>query len=516
MEEWRKIDWMYSINRQGDVRITATGYIKARRGYTVRLHDKKQRISINTLLKQVGFEPLCRKGNHEVTQYTTYGKIVNRFKSLEECKNAGFDLSAVCNSASGRISTHRGFVFRYDDDAFDKFPVKIKHTNKAKQLTIYFPAKRYTKEEVSKIAQKYTRMIDFAKGIDKNHYAVAYRHGWLDDICKHMEPRADIFRRDIYVYDIYYQGEKYAYVGLTYNVEHRHKCHLNDNRDAIFKFKEKTGCEIPYPEILYRNLDVDSASKKEDELIQEYKSRGYIMLNRVKGGSLGGFQGHSYSWEECKIIGGKYKTLKSWRDNEPKSYEFARYHFHDELKYFGNELRKKWINPLNKRIKISNDELANLARQYKKSTHFTREHPSLADELRKRGLDEAVWGVKPNYEEYNIEDVKNMIKGCQTVSDIKKRFPWLCDWLHRHGYKQKEVFDEIALYRFSTKKIDLYQNDEYIHTAYSITDLARYIQHNIAPKRTISGISSTIQKHLYKGTLGGDWMSKMGYSAKYH
>lgn len=121
MDEWRNIDEMYSINRKGDVRITATGYIKARYGYTVRLHSKKQKISINTLLKQVGFEPLCRKGNHKVTQYTTYGKIVNQFKSLEECKKAGFDLSAVCNSALGRISTHKGFVFRYDDDALDIF-----------------------------------------------------------------------------------------------------------------------------------------------------------------------------------------------------------------------------------------------------------------------------------------------------------------------------------------------------------------------------------------------------------
>ena len=160
--------------------------------------------------------------------------------------------------------------------------------------------------------------------------------------------------------------------------------------------------------------------------------------------------------------------------------------------------------------------MVNLARQYKKRRYFTREHPSFADELRQRGLDEAVWGVKPNYEEYNIEDVKNMIKDCQVVSDVKKKFPWLMGWLYRHGYKSKEVFDEISLHRFSTKKIDLYQNGEYIHTGYSITDLARYIQQNIAPERTIGGIISTIQKHLYKGTLGRDWMSKMGYSAKYH
>lgn len=507
---------MYSINQCGDVRITATGYIKSRKDKTkVRLHNK-QEFSVNTLLKRVGFEPIYNGINHVVTQYTVGGKIVNKYKSMKECVDAGFTASSVCNCAKGRVSTHRGYVFRYDNDAFDKFPVRKIKVSKSKQLTIHFPQKIYTKEEVHKIALKYTRIVDFAKGIDKKYYYCAYRHGWLNDICKHMEPRADIFRRDIYVYEIPYQGNKYAYVGLTYNVEHRHKCHLRDNRDAIFKFKEKTGCEIPYPEILYRNLDVDSASKKEDELIQEYKSRGYIMLNRVKGGSLGGLQRHSYSWEECKKIGEKYKTLKSWRDNEPKSYEFARRHFHDEWKYFVNELRKKWINPLNKRIKISNDELVNLARQFKKRSDFTREHPSLADELRKRGLDDAVWGVKPNYEEYNIEDVKNMIKGCQTVSDIKKRFPWLGGWLHRHGYKQKEVFDEIALYRFSTKKIDLYQNDEYIHTAYSITDLARYIQQNIALERTISGICSTIQKHLYKGTLWRDWMSEMGYSAKYH
>lgn len=319
--------------------------------------------------------------------------------------------------------------------------------------------KRYTKEEVSKIAQKYTRMVDFAKGIDKKYYYCAYRHGWLDDICKHMEPRADIFRRDIYVYDILYQGKKYAYVGLTYNVEHRHKQHLRDSRDAIFKFKHKTGCEIPYPEILYRNLDVDSASKKEDEMIQEYKSHGYIMLNRIKGGSTGGLQGRSYTWDECKEIGKKYRSLHEWEKNESKSYYFSRYHFHDELIIFGKQLRCNREDVPKFSSDLTDVELVNLASKYKKRFDFCREHKTYYNELVKRGLDNFVFG--------------EMLK---------------------------------------CKKILLLQDDKTIYMANSIVDMCKYLHQNICRKRTLNSIKGTIRTHLNKKTKGKDILSKMNYT----
>ena len=312
--------------------------------------------------------------------------------------------------------------------------------------------KRYTKEEVSKIAQKYTRMVDFAKGIDKKYYYCAYRHGWLDDICKHMEPRADIFRRDIYVYDILYQGKKYAYVGLTYNVEHRHKQHLRDSRDAIFKFKHKTGCEIPYPEILYRNLDVDSASKKEDEMIQEYKSHGYIMLNRIKGGSTGGLQGRSYTWDECKEIGKKYRSLHEWEKNESKSYYFSRYHFHDELILFGKQLRCNREDVPKFSSDLTDVELVNLASKYKKKFDFCREHKTYYNELVKNSH---VRFVRPPESEYCFWWLTSQINGASLVfpdtgfkdnydwEEEGTGFYWASDQKYYQFYEDKEIEREI-------------------------------------------------------------------------
>jgi hypothetical protein len=88
-----------------------------------------------------------------------------------------------------------------------------------------------SKENCLREALKYKFRSEFEKNNQKA-VAVARANGWMDEICAHMKPKANIMTRGLYVFE---HPDKSVYVGLTWNYEQRYKEHMRKNRVLIKK-----------------------------------------------------------------------------------------------------------------------------------------------------------------------------------------------------------------------------------------------------------------------------------------
>lgn len=194
---------------------------------------------------------------------------------------------------------------------------------------------KYTKQECLEIALKYKRRIDFQLK-DNKIYKFSRYHNWLDELCNHMKwfggnkwtidecyrlalkcnsrkefalkyPNAydaslkrlkclnEIcdhmksinqleFPRLIYAYEF---EDKSIYIGLTKNFNQR-KLHRNRNiKDSVTAYIIQTGLK-PKIKFLTNLIPAELAQLKEQEFIDKYRNEGYNILNKVRGGSLGG------------------------------------------------------------------------------------------------------------------------------------------------------------------------------------------------------------------------------------
>lgn len=151
--------------------------------------------------------------------------------------------------------------------------------------------------------------------------------GWYDDITKHMVPLPSL--KDRCVYSASYNDNS-IYIGLTYNYESRLSDHLGLSRrsikTAVKIYSDKTGLTPEFKKIT-DYIPVHEASIKESELINEYISKGYNVLNRQKGGNLGTLPRLNYSLDECISVASKYITRSSgsnsFKKKESSIYQYC-------------------------------------------------------------------------------------------------------------------------------------------------------------------------------------------------
>ena len=144
---------------------------------------------------------------------------------------------------------------------------------------------KYTIEDCHKEALKYNGRLEF-QNKSPNIYRIAWKYKWLDIVCQHMSTKINQleFPRIIYSYEF---PDNSVYVGLTKDFKLREKSRKNNINDAVTKHINKTNL---IPKILYLTdfIPAKEAQIKEQEFINEYKNKGWNILNRVKGGSIGG------------------------------------------------------------------------------------------------------------------------------------------------------------------------------------------------------------------------------------
>lgn len=127
----------------------------------------------------------------------------------------------------------------------------------------------------------------------KGAATLSNNNGWMVEFFG--EPAGNIMNRC--VYEIHFSN-KVVYIGLSYNSTNRLRQHLFQ-KGAVYEYIQKTGEEpSPIKIVSEGYIHYTDAQNLEDDLIKAYKAKGYNVLNKVDGGSLGG--GHK-KWNKEKI-----------------------------------------------------------------------------------------------------------------------------------------------------------------------------------------------------------------------
>ena len=142
----------------------------------------------------------------------------------------------------------------------------------------------YTFNRVREEALKYLTRNDF-KNKSNAYYNSAHRNGWLDDVCSHMKPQGNSYKRLVYKVSF---DDNSVYIGITYNLDKRKIDHLCRFNSAVYKHMIETGLNPNFEIVTKDFLSSEDAARLECKLIIHYKSMGFSILNRIKGGGLGG------------------------------------------------------------------------------------------------------------------------------------------------------------------------------------------------------------------------------------
>lgn len=165
------------------------------------------------------------------------------------------------------------FVLLWQTDRLDAF---TGHLTRASRPNGY-----WTKERCAEAAEQCVTRIDFAKRFPAAADA-AYRYGWMDDICGHMEVANAAMLRAVYV--IKGVGRRTVYVGLSGNPKRRYRGHLvqpmphtKELLSGPHRFRVVAG-----------HRPVSEAMELERRLIAHFQRKGWDVLNVLDGGEVGG------------------------------------------------------------------------------------------------------------------------------------------------------------------------------------------------------------------------------------
>ncbi|MCK9471591.1 MAG: hypothetical protein M0Q88_07555 [Bacilli bacterium] len=172
----------------------------------------------------------------------------------------------------------------------------------------------WTKEKCHEISLKCKTKKEF-KYFNATAYTTAYKKGWLDDICSHMDKIGNLYKRCIYVVLFY---DKSAYIGLTFNYKNRILQHLSDKKSSVYKYIKK--CDKYKSLKLTDYLDKNLSVKKEEEYINFFKDKGYKILNRNKAGALGS-KNIIWTKSNCQKTAKKYNSKEEFRKNDWVCYQ---------------------------------------------------------------------------------------------------------------------------------------------------------------------------------------------------
>jgi hypothetical protein len=164
-------------------------------------------------------------------------------------------------------------------------------------------------------ASKYEYKKDFRE-YSNGAYHKALELNWLDDICSHMKDLGNLSKRIVYCY---FFDDKSVYVGLTMNPEKRHIQHTVTDLDSAVNQHIKKCSIFSYNILSDGYISADKACDLERYYIEKYETEGYNVLNRCKGGSLGG---HYIIWtyDKCREEISKYQTRNDMKKNSPSCY----------------------------------------------------------------------------------------------------------------------------------------------------------------------------------------------------
>ena len=297
----------------------------------------------------------------------------------------------------------------------------------------------YTKEVCHKAALKCQFRSEFAEKFE-GEYMAAMRNGWLDEICSHMTVLGNHYKRCIYAYEFpNVNGKNYVYVGLTDHIPQRDLVH--GRKGAVYAFCKKHNLERPKPIQLTEYIDKEEAKEQEGIHLSKYVAKGWLPLNRVKTGSLGGHMANDgFTFEDCKAVGHKYSKRSEWKRNNYPTYYIAskRGWIDDILKQserFGNAKQTYWTE----------ERIAETALKYVSRKEFQRNEQSAYTRAWKMGILDKVCGHMKRLKAptgFTVDIIRQEIEKYDTISDFIASNPRMCNWLTKHKIKPRNLSDK--------------------------------------------------------------------------
>lgn len=182
---------------------------------------------------------------------------------------------------------------------------------------------KYTLEECTEKVNEYEFLSDFMKE-NESMYNVILHNNWKK-ILKGLKRAGSKYKRCIYAYEFFVEGEKYAYIGLTFNLDVRNIGHKTNKNSAVYRFAKENNIAIPNPIRLTEYVDKQEASKLEGEYLKIYKEKGWNILNRAKTGNLGGkITMVTYTKEYCISLAKKYDLITRFGEENSQAYLLIR------------------------------------------------------------------------------------------------------------------------------------------------------------------------------------------------
>lgn len=258
----------------------------------------------------------------------------------------------------------------------------------------------------------YKNKKEFREG-SSGCYSYAYSHGFLDELCEGMEVLGNYDLRKVYVFEF---DDGYAYVGLTYKPSRRQWQHLNEKESPVFKHFHSKEQNFVF-KVLSDWLKQKEAQEFEDQMINEYASKGWNMLNTKRGGALGSAREWLYSLDELFEEGEKYKQRTEFRKKSPAKYAFA--YEHGLLDIVCAHIPKKH-HPAPP--KWSDDHIREVVEECNYSQKTLKDkYPGAYMAIRKKDLIEFYFGKKRvSGKRRTIEEAAKECSKYQSTSELRK------------------------------------------------------------------------------------------------
>ena len=240
----------------------------------------------------------------QICQHMIQIKKPNGFWNFEKCQEEAL-----------KFTTRTNFI-KNSNGAYDA----AYKNNWVDEICQHMTSFKWTFDECKEEALKYKMRKEFQMN-SSGAYHAAHANGWIDEICEHMHKNQSSLRH-IYAYEF---SDNHVYIGLTKNIKQRNYEHLietNENKlTTVHKYMILTNLQ-PKLKIYYENLNEEEAKLKENEVLDEYKNNNWIILNKVKTGSIGGGR-IKWTYEKCKEEALKYKTKNEFNRKSSSAHASA-------------------------------------------------------------------------------------------------------------------------------------------------------------------------------------------------
>lgn len=289
----------------------------------------------------------------------------------------------------------------------------------------------WTEERILNDIKSYISLPEIRKLNSKLHSAIC-KHKLTEKVYEILGRTGNRFNKCIYSYEF---PDNYVYVGLTYNLNERQKTRNKNLKDSVTEHIVLTGLQ-PIRKQLTDYIPVDDAILMEDKILKNYIEFGWIKLNKVKTGGIGG---DVIKWdkEACRLEALKYNTKVGFHKNSPTADVISR-----KNGWF-NEICSHMIPLVKLKGYWSKKKCEEVAKEFNNMVELSKKYPSCYLKMKTNGWTEEltkhmVESNKRPMKYWNYETCLSAALTCKNRHEFQTKY----NGGYKHARKHK-LLDEI-------------------------------------------------------------------------